>query len=99
MKKLTDLASKPQLTEIIIDDKAIVEKYGDSLQFFIHDRLPMDTFIQLASLDQSNTGKMFEFMKELILDENGNPVMDDGNVLPVDVLNAAVIKVTDNLGK
>jgi len=97
--KLSDLAAKPQLQEIIIDEHEIVEKYGDSLSFYINDRLPLDTYVKLASVDQKNAGEMFSIMKDFILDENGHPVMSDGNTLPMDVLNAAVVKVTESLGK
>ena len=97
--KLSDLAAKPQLQEIIIDEHEIVEKYGDSLSFYINDRLPLDTYVKLASVDQKNAGEMFSIMKDFILDENGDPVMKDGNTLPTDLLNAAVMKVTETLGK
>mgnify|MGYP003122411807 FL=1 len=38
-------------------------------------------------------------IKDLILDDKGMPVMADGNVLPMNVMTAAVMKVTDMLGK
>lgn len=97
--KLSELASKPQLKEIIIDDEPIVTKYGESLQFYILDRLPIETYTKLASVKTDDAGEMYKVIKELILDEDGDPVMSDGNVLPMDVMNAAVMKVTDNLGK
>lgn len=97
--KLTELAKKPQLVEIKIDDKEIVEKYGDELLFFIHDRLPLDTYTSLASIKTDDPAAMYSLIKDLILDENGHPVMSEGNVLPIDVMNSAVIKVTENLGK
>lgn len=97
--KLSELASKPQLTEIIIEDKELVEKYGDSLSFFVHDRLPIETYTKLATIKTDDAGQMYNVIKDLILDENGHPVMGDGNVLPLDVMNAAVMKVTESLGK
>lgn len=97
--KLKDLASKPQLTEIIIDNEDIVKKYGDSLSFYVHDRLPIETYTKLASVKTEDPGQMYEVIKDLILDENGMPVMSDGNVLPMDVMTAAVMKVTETLGK
>ncbi len=97
--KLSELASKPQLTEIIIDEHDIVEKYGESLQFFVLDRLPIETYTKLASVKAGDPGEMYKVIKDLILDEDGQPVMSDGNVLPMDVMNAAVMRVTDNLGK
>ena len=97
--KLKDLAAKPQLTEVIIDDEKIVEEYGDSLSFYIHDRLPIEKYTHLASLNQEDIGAIYEVVKDLILDENGMPVMSEGNVLPINVMTAALLKVTENLGK
>ena len=97
--KLSELAAKPQLKEITIDNKEIVEKYGDSLQFYVHDRFDMETFTKIAGVDQKDPGKLYEIVRDLILDENSMPVMSDGNVLPMDVMMAAVEKVTDSLGK
>lgn len=97
--QLKDLAAKPQLKEIIIDDKDIVEEYGDNLVFYIHDRLPIEKYTQLASINTDDAGEMYLIVKDLILDEAGLPVMSEGNVLPINVMNAAIMKVTENLGK
>jgi hypothetical protein len=97
--KLSDLAKKPQLTEIIINDEEIIEKYGDSLSFYVHDRLPLETYTSLASVKTDDPSAMYSLIKDLILDETGLPVMSEGNVLPIDVMNAAVMKVTESLGK
>lgn len=97
--KLKDLASKPKLQEIVIDKEEIVEKYGDSLSFYIQDKIPLEQYTKMASLNHEDVGQMIGFMKDMILDEEGLPVMTDGEVLPMDVLNAAVEKVTENLGK
>lgn len=97
--KLSELAAKPQLQEIIIDDNDIVEAYGDSLSFFVMDRLPIETYTKLASVKTEDPGEMYNVIKDLILDEKGLPVMADGNVLPMDVMTAAVLKVTESLGK
>ena len=97
--KLTELAAKPQLIKITINDSEIVEKYGDELEFFIHDRFNMETFTKMASVDQKDPGKLYEIVKDLILDEDGNPVMQNENVLPMDVMMAAVTQVTESLGK
>ena len=97
--KLSELATKPQLTEVIIDDKDIVEKYGESLQFFVQDRLPIETYTKLASVKQDDPSQIYEVIKDLILNEDGSPVMSEGHILPLDVMNAAIFKVTENLGK
>jgi len=97
--KLQELATKPQLTEITIDKEEIVSKYGDTVNFFILDRLPIDTFTKLASLKQDNIPEMYEVMQELVLDDKGNPIMTGDKVLPVDILTECILKVSDFLGK
>jgi hypothetical protein len=97
--KLKDLATKPQLIRVVIDDKELVETYGEELEFFINDRLPIATYTKLASVKTDNVGELFDALKDLILDEDGKPVMDDEKILPLDLLNASVIKVTERLGK
>lgn len=99
MKKLSELAAKPQLTEIIIDDTDIVEKYGEELQFFVYDKLPIATYTKLASINTKDAGELYNAVKDLILDEKGLPVVNEELTLPMDIMNAAVLKVTDSLGK
>lgn len=97
--KLQDLASKPKLVRVTISEKEIVDKYGEELEFFINDRLPIQEYTKLASIKSDDAIGMYEALRNLILNEDGKPVMDDDAVLPMDVLNAAVIKVTESLGK
>ena len=97
--KLAELASKPQLVKVIIDDKEIVEKYGEELEFFINDRLPISSYTHLASLTKDDVGELYEALKDLILDEAGNPVLTEEKTLPLDLLTASVVKVTERLGK
>ena len=97
--KLKELAQKPQLVELLIDSDEIVKKYGDTIQFFVQDRLPIETYTKLASVKSDNPGSMYDVIKDLILDEDGLPVMSDGNILPMDVMTEAVMQVTDRLGK
>ena len=97
--KLKELAQKPQLVELLIDDETLVEKYGDTLQFFVQDRLPIELYTKLASVKGDDAGQMYNVIKDLILDEDGLPVMIDGNMLPMDVMTEAVMKVTERLGK
>ena len=97
--KLQDLATKPQLTEIVIDKPEIVEKYGETINFFILDRLPIDTFTKLASLKQDNIPEMYAVMETLVLNEKGQPIMSEEQVLPVDILTECILKVSEFLGK
>lgn len=97
--KLQDLASKPQLVKLTLDDDAIIARYGEALEFYVLDKLPIDTYTKLASMNTNDAGSMYLMVKDLILDDTGKPVIHGEYTLPMDIMNAAIIKVTDNLGK
>jgi hypothetical protein len=97
--KLSQLAAKPQLVEIKINDGAIVEKYGEEITFWSYDRQPLDTFMKLANANDGDTSKVIEIMRTIILDENGKQIMVDDLMLPTDVLMAAISVLTETLGK
>lgn len=96
--KLSELSQKPKLINIVIDKKEIVKKYGEELEFHIYDRQPLDVFTKLANAKEDTAG-VTELIQEMILDENGKPVVTDGNVLPLDVIMEAVTLITQELGK
>jgi hypothetical protein len=97
--KLTQLAAKPQLIEITVDKPEIVEKYGDSIAFWIYDRQPIEKFIQMATLAQDNYGEMVKMVNNLILDESGNPAIGEGETLPNDIMMVVINAVIERLGK
>ena len=97
--KLSELAVKPQLTKITIDSEQLVEKYGETIDFYVLDRLPLDKYTKLASVKTEDFSSMIDLVKELILDEDGKPVMDEDHVLPTDILNEAMVKVVEVVGK
>ena len=99
MKKLSDLAGKPALTSMVIDNADIVEKYGEELEFYVYDKLPISTYTKLASLDSKDAGQLYAAVKDLILDDKGLPVVNEEKTLPMDIMNAAIMKVTESLGK
>ena len=96
--KLSELSQKPKLIKILIDKDKIVEKYGEELEFHIYDRQPLDVFTKLANAKEDTAG-VTELIQDMILDEDGNPVVTDGNVLPLDVIMEAVTLITEELGK
>jgi hypothetical protein len=97
--KLSQIAAEPQLVEITLDDKETVKQYGEPLVFYSWDRQPMEVFMRLANLNEKNTGDLIGIVKTLILDENGQQVLTDKNMLPTSVLMKAIAKVTEQLGK
>lgn len=98
--KLKELATKPQLTELTVDDPEVVNVYGEPLEFYIYDRQDMGTFMKLASLeDQNDFETVSEIVKSLVLDEEGNRILDDEHQLPVDVMIKVIETTVQELGK
>lgn len=96
--KLQALAAKPKLVKITIDDKGIVERYGEALEFYIYDRQSIDTYMQLAQLQNGNVDEIANAILPLVLDENGERALDPSEQLPLDVVVKVVEKVTNTLG-
>lgn len=97
--KLSELAVKPQLVKITITNETIVEKYGEELEFFIYDRQPLDIFTKMADISAENSAEYITVLKDIILDEKGEPVCKDDMVLPIDVLTEAIKLIGEHLGK
>jgi hypothetical protein len=98
--KLSQLASKPQLIKITLDDETIVNIYGEAIEFYTWDRQPMEVFMNLANMSQSGPGSnIIDIIKTLILNDDGTPVISGDVMLPTDVLMAAITKLTATLGK
>lgn len=97
--RLSELAKEPKLEKIVIDNEALVKKYGEELEFYIYDRQPLDIFTKLADITDANVGEYIHVLKDIILDELGEPVCKDNLVLPIDVLSEALKLIGDKLGK
>jgi hypothetical protein len=97
--KLSQLASKPQLIKITLDDEETKTNYGDELEFYIYDRQDMDNFVKLATLDAAQFDKLAATVNDMILNEDGTKVVKDGLALPTDVMMKAIQKVIEVLGK
>lgn len=97
--KLSELAKSPQLIKVTLDDADIVQEFGEAIEFWTWDRQPMDTFLKLASVDQSNAGSILEAVRGLVLDEDGKPVLVGDASLPTKVMMRVITKVVEGLGK
>lgn len=97
--KLNQLAAKPQLVKVEINDEDVITQFGEPLEFYIYDRQSMETFVKLATLDYTNFGEVANLVKELVLDEEGKPVIHDDDVLPTNILMKAITTVVETLGK
>ena len=97
--KLADIAKKPQLVEITLDNEKIVAEFGEPLTFHTWDRQPMDVFMRLASIDTANTGVVIEAVRDLILDEKGNRILKGDVTLPTHVMLSVITRIVEDLGK
>ena len=97
--KLSEIAKKPRLIEVTINDEDIVAEFGEALTFWTWDRQPMDVFLKLAAIDQSNTASVIEAVRELILNEDGSQVLTGEESLPTQVLMRVIVSVVESLGK
>lgn len=97
--KLSQLAAKPQLIKVSLDDQDIVQEFGEPIEFWTWDRQPLDTFMKLANSNQQDIGSMLEIVRTLVLDENGKPVITADSTLPTQILVKSIAKVVEILGK
>jgi hypothetical protein len=97
--KLSEIAKAPKLIKIVLDKEEIVKEYGEPLEFFIYDRQPLEVFGRLANAEKEDFSQIANLMKDLILDEEGNPVMSVDKQLPFDILVASMGEVSQHLGK
>jgi hypothetical protein len=95
--KLQELAAKPKLEKISLDGEDIIELYGEPLEFWMYDRHDLPTFLKLVQMKDDQMG-LYNLIKDIALDENGKPVLKDGEILPMDVMAAVITGVVDKLG-
>jgi hypothetical protein len=97
--KLSQLAAKPQLIKLVLEDEDTVKDFGEAVEFWTWDRQPLDTFMKLANSNSENVGSMIEVVREMILDEAGRPIIAKDNMLPSTLLIKAIAKIVETLGK
>jgi hypothetical protein len=97
--KISELAAKPQLIKMTLDDAETVAEYGEAVEFWTWDRQPMDVFMRLAAVDVGNSATVIEAVKSLILDEAGKPVLTGEMTLPTRVMMQIITRIVESLGK
>ena len=97
--KLNQLAAKPQLIKMTLDDESIIKEFGESLEFWTWDRQPLETFMKLANTNQTDIKEMIGVVRTLILDESGKEIITDDVMLPSNVLIKVIGRVVESLGK
>jgi len=96
--KLSELTAKPKLITLVIDDEATIKEFGEAIEFHTWDRQPMDVFLKIASAQEKDMTQMVGVVKDLILDENGKPMLSDENMVPTGVLIKCIGKIVEKLG-
>lgn len=97
--KLNQIAAKPKLIPIILDDEDTVKEFGEAVEFHTWDRQPLEVFMKLANANQQDQTQMIDIVRTLILDENGKQIIDGENMLPSGLLIKAIAKIVEKLGK
>jgi len=97
--KINQIASKPQLIKVVLDDDDTKKELGEELEFWTWDRQPLDVFMKLASIKNDNPKEIIEVVSNLILDENGKVVIQGDVMLPTQILIRIIQKVVETLGK
>jgi hypothetical protein len=97
---IKQFASKPELVEIVIDDKDLVEKYGEPITFHTFNIVRMSTYFDFFNARSNNEfSNLDKMMKSMILDSAGNRILADDEDLPIDIAAAVINKIGEILGK
>jgi len=100
MKNIKDFASIPKLIEIQLDEKDLIEKYGEPIVFYTYDVVGLSTYFEFFNARaEGQYDELGKTLKKLILLENGKPALADNEDLPIDIAAAAINKVGEILGK
>ena len=97
---ISEFKVKPKIIEVEIDDKDIVETYGDKIKFHMYDHMDLTTYFKFFKAQgEGNTDELLRIVKTIILDDKGKPVMSNDYELPVDIFTSAVVKISNHMGK
>jgi hypothetical protein len=94
------LAKRPELVEVVLDDNSIIEEYGDIITFWMKDFVDINTYFDFFRSQSEKTGdELGILLAKLILNEQGEPVLKEGETFPIDITVAALTKINERLGK
>jgi hypothetical protein len=97
--KLSELTSDAQLIKITLDDEKIVEKYGETIEFWIQDRQDLDVYMNLAQLEgETDIVHLSKIVRKIVLDEKGKQILGEGKMLPFDIMIKVIEEAVKQLG-
>lgn len=95
--ELKQLATKPQLQKITVDNESVVEAYGEPVEFYMYDRQDLPTYLRLAQL-REDQDELFTVIRELVLDKTGAKVLNEGEMLPIEIMVPVLEAAVNHLG-
>ena len=97
---IKQLARKPQLVEIRLDDENLVKEYGEPIVFWMLDFVDINTYFDFFKSQSDKSGQELNtLMRKIILNAEGKPALGDDEGLPIDISIAALTKINETLGK
>jgi hypothetical protein len=97
---IKQLAKKPQLVQIVIDEADIVSAYGEPVTFYMRDFVDINTYFEFfKSQGEKNGDSLTKILTQIILNKDGEPVLAEDEKLPIDISVAALTKINETLGK
>lgn len=97
---INKLAKKPEMIQVTLDDKDLVETYGEPITFWMKDFVDINTYFDFFKSQNSAEGeKLNLLMRKIILREDGTSALADDEALPIDIAVAALTKINETLGK
>lgn len=91
--KLTDFVSTPTPKKLIVNTPEVVAAYGEPLEFYILNPMPIEIYLKLSSLST------VEFLKEVLVKEDGTKAITEGSSLPGTLIPLVANVIWQDLGK
>lgn len=98
--KIEALKLKPQLIEVVLDDKDLVQEYGEPITFWMYNHLDIKTYFDFFSAQsERDTDKLLNIIRSIIRDQDGREVLGPDDQLPIDIFTETIIGISRYLGK
>jgi hypothetical protein len=97
---ISKLAKTPQLTKLEISDADIVAEHGEVISFWIMDQIDVSTYFNFYKFQQTqDSDLLMSVLRKLVLKEDGEPAIEEEQVLPVNLTLAVLVRINEFLGK
>ena len=97
---IKNFAKRPELIEVTLDDPSIVKEYGEPITFWMKDFVDLNTYFDFFRSQSDKTGdELAGLLAKIILNKEGEPVLQPGETFPIDITIAALTKINECLGK